>query len=103
MLNHSASNYAVQCNTKRFKQIYFHWYNRMSMNIIVYKRFSVYNSLSKKNVRAKIMCMIVFVYRQKIWKDKNGIICGICYLAGVWSGPPTAADVVTTTPTAFAG
>ena len=37
-----------------------------------------------------------------MWKDKNGIICGICYLAGVWSGPPTATDV-TITATTFAG
>lgn len=43
------------------------------------------------------------VYRKKIWKDKDRIVHGASYLAGVRSGPPTATAVVTTIATTPAG
>ena len=102
MLDYSASNYAVQCNTKQFKQIYLHWYNRMSMNIIVYKRLCVQfpfqeKSKSKNNVY-DVFCVQVENLERQRWNYLWDLLSG-----RVWSGPPTATDVVTTTNTIFAG
>lgn len=40
---------------------------------------------------------------KKIWKDRDWIVQGAYYLAGLWGGPPTATAVLTTTATTPAG